>query len=306
MKDIFHSRELEARRFFIPIVLPRFSSDMMRSIFYYSKVIAFNYYSLRGYPKIFKEASSKGIRDTFSIPEDKKILLLTTEHDHKIDKFLKGKGIEEFKKDVENFSPDAFMSPDLWAYDEDGEEKNYKMVNWAIELANSCNDIEGMIPNIHGVSFSHQNLFVEHFKEMGYRTFIRPGREYLINTKNRKRDELRLSSFVDYLTKKHGIKIIVTGCSSPRQHKIVNEAIGFAGLGYYINAMKRRLLVNGKSMYVFDKKFRCERGICCKAIPGKMLAEKKYDVNRVVHQLVEINESLKEKTIFVQKSLWWS
>jgi hypothetical protein len=295
----------ERNRIFIPLVMATSPQEINEIVFRNTKQVAFNYYEIRLNKKVYSIVKTRGIKDAFDIPEDVDVFLLTTEKDEIIKRLLLDGDFSVFKQDIKDFEPDFFMGPDFWNYREMNNDENEEMVNVSTTFNLQCSDLDGLIPNIPGITLKQKMDFVDIFKAQGFDTFIQPGRESLINLAGRKKDEQILAYQVFGLKKLKKIKILITGCSSPRQQKLLYGANGFFGLGYLIDAMIRVLIQDDKFKWILkdNTNFFCDNEKCCNSLPPSILAKEENDWRRVLHNLFENQRGVNEKTRFTQTYL---
>ncbi len=284
-----------ANRIFIPEVMP--ASPHRQIVFENAPCVAINYYVIRRYNKIYQNVKRRQIRDALGIPDDVAVLITTTAKDETIERLLLRGGVSDFKKDILDFGTVSFMGPDLWNYRDISSAENEKMIRTSLEFHLQCTDLDNLIPNIPGNYLKEKLDFVGKLKALGFDTFIQPGREYLINSAGRKKDEMTLASLISRLKAEEKIKVLVKGCSSPRQQKLLYDADGFIGLGYYVNAMNRALIQDGKFVRILKDgtDFACDNERCCNSLQPKQLAEKQNDGRRILHNLFENQRSAGEK-----------
>lgn len=284
--------EISKKRIFVPLIKPNIKEEFLQRILGQSKYVAFNYYELQKQKSIYFKVKKKGLHDFFNIPDKHKVFLTSTAPDSYLLMDLFNRNSKKFKTDVLDINPDFFMGPDLLAYKDLLKTNNDCFVNEAIKLGLECTDIEGFIPNIHGIHESQREKYVETFKQIGYKDFILTGREFIVNQKGRINDERILSTIIRKLKKNHKINILITGPSTPRQHKILDYADGFIGLGYYTSAMERILCDNYKSIHILSNpSFRCFYS-CCNGLNVTNLSNSKNDSTRIIHNLLTINRML--------------
>ncbi len=290
MQNVSEKRSDE--RIFVPLVRPNTPKNIISKICEYSDWIALNHYEIQRQKSIYTAIKNKGLHGFYNIPDKTKILLTSTAPDKYLLFNLFLDGPKKFKQDIIDLCPDYFMGPDLLTYKYLPNKINELFVNKAIEFAVACTDIPGLLPNIHGENESQMDKYITTFTNLGYKTFILPGREHIINLKGRIKDEKILASLVSRLKKKHNIDLLITGPSTPRQHKIINDANGFIGLGYFTLAMKRILFAKYKTTNIIvNQDFTC-MDICCGGLVSNQLCLKENDVKRTIHNLLTIQKTI--------------
>ncbi len=290
-------------RFFVPLVPPYVKPQVLQDIMPFTKWIGFNYIEVIG-SRSYPAAQKRGVRDAFGISEEKKIFMTTTGHDEKLERFYSDpSGIEQFRSDIQDFNVDMVMGPDFYAYEDQTPNERKKSIAKALELNERCIDLENVVPNIHGTNFQEIRKFIEPFKMRGRTVFIMPGREYLINLTDRKRSQREFSSLTSTITRSEKIKMIVTGCSSPMLQSNLPDVSGFVGMGWWIQAKYRRLILGNTFTSIFDPRFHCNDFSCCASLDSKQLRRPEKDSIRAVHNLKQIQARLKERPQFSQHSL---
>jgi len=290
MQNLSEKRSDE--RIFVPLVRPNTPKNIISKMCEYSGWIALNHYEIQRQKSIYNLIKNKGLHEFYNIPNKTKILLTSTAPDKYLLFNLFLDGPKKFRKDVIDLRPDYFMGPDLLTYKYLPNKINELFVNKTIELASACTDIQGLLPNIHGENESQRDKYITTFTSLGYKTFILPGREHIINLKERKKDEKILTSVVSRLKNKYDINILVTGPSTPRQHKIINSAKGFIGLGYFTLAMKRILFMEYKTSNIMTNKYFNCLDECCGGLVSNQLCLKENDTRRIVHNLLAIQKMI--------------
>jgi hypothetical protein len=290
---------LENDRFFIPMVPPYINPKILKDVQQYTDWIGFNLFELR-HSKFYNSAKKKSIRDTFEIDDKKKIFLTSITKDKELKRFYdKHNWIEEFKSDVRDFDVNMAMGPDWFSY-KGGPKDN---IQKAIELNMNFLDLEIIVPTIRGTNFQEVKSFIEPFKALGRTLFVFTGREYLVNLADRKRAQFEFFSLTSKMTRIEKIKLIVTGCNSPKLQESLPAVLGFAGLGWLIQSRQRRLIMGKIYKSIFDPKFSCVDPSCCASIDKKALAKPENDSVRATHNLRKINANLKERSTFSQTYL---
>jgi len=283
---------ISKKRIFVPLIKPNIKKEFLQKILEHSKCVAFNYYELQKQKSIFYKVKKGGLHDSFRIPNTHKILLTSTAPDNYLLFDLFNKNCKKFKKDVLDIDPDYFMGPDLLTYKDLLNSNNNFFVNEAIKFGLECINIDGFIPNIHGNNDSQRERYIETFKQIGYKDFILTGREYIMNLKGRINDEKILAYILKKLKNKYNINLLVTGPSTPRQHKIFSYVDGFIGLGYYTCAMGRIIFDNYKTIHIpSHPNFRCFNS-CCRGLNAVSLSSPENDSTRIIHNLSTINRVL--------------
>ncbi len=279
-------------RVFIPMVQPYISPKIMRLILPYTKWIGFNCFELR-HSKFYDQAKRKGLRKTFDISDETKIFLTTVAKDKELIRFYdEPYSLETLKSEISNFDVDMAMGPDWYSYQDDPQEKRKENLERAIELNMSFVDLENVVPTIRGTNFQEVRSFVQPFKSRGKRLFVLTGREYLINRGNRKKAQTELSSLTSAIKESEKIRLIVTGCNSPKLMATLSAVSGFSGLGWLIQSKKRRLIMGKTYLNVSDPRFLCKDSRCCRNLDKDDLKNPEQDSVRAVHNLVKINAQL--------------
>lgn len=283
----------EKARFFIPMVSVYTKPEILKAIMPHTSWIGFNYLELRG-SKYSILAKARGLRETFCIEDKIKIFLSTTAKDKQLIQFFnKSNGLEKFRSDVQSFGVNLTMGPDWFSYKDDPLDLRKEEVMKSIELTNGCLELENLAPTIRGTNFEEMVSFVEHFKAQGNKVFVFAGREYLINLADRKRAQREAFFLTATLARVEGINLILTGCSSPKLQEKLFAVWGFAGQGWLIQSMQRRLIKGKTYLNIFNPKFSCDNPNCCGLVDINNLKTSDYDSLRATHNLRLINASLK-------------
>ena len=279
---------LEGNRFFIPMVPPQIKPETLLAVSLHTSWIGINLFQLK-HSSFYEKAKSKGVRDAFGINDKIKIFLTTINDDnYLVNYFNKSSWFEELKSDLNGFSADMVMGPDWFSYREDSPELRNRNIKKAIDLNLMFTYQENIIPTIRGNYSQEIKRFIKPFKEIGKNLFVFTGREYLINLGDRKRSEFELLSLTSNIVRNEKVKLIVTGCSSPRQQENLPDVFGFSGLGWLINA-KRRMLISGKTYrWLSSPIFSCADPDCCNSMNKSELAQSKNDSIRAIHNLKAI------------------
>lgn len=281
-----------AGRFFIPIVPVHINPNVLVSIMQHTKWLGFNLFDLRE-SKYYESAEREGIKNTFNIDGRKKIFLTSTKADEKLAVFYNNQnGIEKFKSDVTNFNVDIAMGPDWYAYDDDPSHMREASIKKAFELNEKCIDMENVLPDIHGTNFQEAIKFIKPFKEQGKELFVIAGRGRLINLGRRGNSQINFAGLTSAITKYEGIKLIVTGCSSPKLQYMMPDVLGFAGLGWLIQARNRRLIMGNTYRRISDSKFSCSDKNCCALFTKEELFKPENESIRAIHNLKRICSNL--------------
>jgi hypothetical protein len=290
-------------RYFIPLVPPHIRPNVLKSIMPHTDWIGFNLFDLRG-SKFYAIAQKRGIKTAFGIGEDKKIFLTSTGKDEKLIPFYnRQNGIDQFRSDVINFDVDMAMGPDWFVYEDQPPNERKKNIRRSIELNEKCVDLENVIPNIHGTTFQETKAFIKTFKGQGKTLFVMAGRGRLINLGNRKRSQRSFSSLTSTIVRCEEIRLIITGCSSPKLHNDMPDVSGFVGLGWLIQARNRRLIMDRTYRRIFDPHFFCHDSSCCASLSKEELAKPDHEPNRAIHNLRRIIHSLTTRPKFWQCNL---
>lgn len=293
----------ERNRYFIALVPVHTSQNILEKILLHIKWIGFNIFDLRG-SKFYSVAKERGIRDAFNIGDDKKIFLTSTQKDEQLERFYEGSnGIAVFKSDVVDFDVDMAMGPDWYVYCDQPPDERRKHLKKALDLNEKCVELENVAPNVHGTNFREMTEFIELFKAQGKSIFVIPGREYLINLDDRKKSQREFSSLTSTIAREERIKIIITGCSSPKLQENLPDVSGFAGLGWLIQARCRRLVFGKTYRSLFDPAFSCNDPNCCGSFDRYELARPERDATRAIHNLRKIQSQLVERPKFSQSCL---
>lgn len=291
------------KRIFIPMVSVYTNRELMKAILPHTSWIGFNYFELVN-SKYYKLAQAKGVSETFGIDDKTKIFLTSTAKDEQLIHFYEElNGLEKFKSDIRSFDVNLAMGPDWFSYKDDPPEVRKETIAKAIELTTGCLEIENIVPAIRGTNFEEMTSFIEHFKAQGKNLFVFTGREYLINLYDRKKAQQEAFFLTASLVRALGIKLILTGCSSPKLQEKLFAVWGFVGQGWFIQAMQRRLIKGKTFMSIFDPRFSCNDARCCGFVDINDLKNGKYDSARAVHNLRRINDSLRETPVYSQAYL---
>ena len=298
------TRKFENERFFIPMVSVYSRPTLLKAILPFTHWIGFNYFELIQ-SKFYPLAKNIGLKKTFQIDDETNIFLSTAAKDNKLIKFYDVKnGIETFKSDVTKLGVNLVMGPDWFSYKEDSLSVRKEVIRKAIELNTACLGIDNLVPTIRGTNFSEMAEFIKYFKAKGVNAFVFAGREYLINLGDRKRAQQEAFLLTQILVKTLGIKLLFTGCSSPRLYRELTSVSGFASQGWLIEAKQRRLLKGKTYMRISNDKFFCYDEDCCKFLSRKDLKSERSDILRAIHNLKQINNFLKgQKPLTSQTSL---
>lgn len=308
MEEVVNKGLVAQNRFFIPLIKPETPISTVQLISRHCSRIAFNHQKLISMKKSeIHNIRAIGLHDYFRIPPNVDMWLVTTAKDEFLKKYYSD-GLKQFLKDLSDLRPDHFMSPDWPMYDKLSAQEREVSLKKAIELAEKCSGVEGMIPSANTVTAKQYIEFVNHFKPSGYNQFIMPGREYLMHNRGKKRNEQRLLTKIQEVVLETGVSIIVNGTSSPRQHMLLYPAQGFIGLNWQLHADNRRLLFNGRYVPILQDRNRgiiCHNPSCCKGVVAYKLAEKEEDPIRYLHNLLAIQDNLtnKPEEISLQKTL---
>jgi hypothetical protein len=267
--------------------------EILKSVLPYTNWIGFNYFELIG-SKYYSLANALGLRRAFCLDDDTKIFLATTAKDKQLIRFYDDPNwMKKFRSDVRSFAVDLTMGPDLFSYKDDPLTLRKKLVEKSIALTAECLDIQNLAPAIRGTNFEEMAYFINHFKTKGKDLFVFAGREYLINLADRKKAQQEAFTLTANLVRTLDIKMIMTGCSSPRLMEKLFAVWGFAGQGWLIQSNQRRLIKDKTYVSIFDKKFSCHDPHCCCNVTMEQLRNKQYDSVRAIHNLKQINASLK-------------
>jgi hypothetical protein len=296
--------ELDAKdRFFIPLIPAHIRPGVLKGIMPHTNWIGLNLFDLRR-SRFYAAAKKKGIRPAFGIDEDKRIFLTSTGKDEELIPFYdEHNGIDQFRSDVIDFDIDAAMGPDWFVYEDQPPNERRKSIEKAIEFNERCIDLENVIPNIHGTTFQEIETFVKPFKEQGKTLFVMAGRGRLINLGNRKESQRSFSSLTSTITRCENIRLIITGCSSPKLQEGMPDVSGFVGLGWLIQARNRRLILDKTYTRLSDPLFFCRDSNCCASLSKEELAKPDHEPKRAIHNLRRIVNSLTTRPKFCQESL---
>jgi hypothetical protein len=290
-------------RYFIPLVPSYVRPNVLKSVMPFTEWIGFNLFELRS-SKFYPIAKKKGIRDTFEIDDQKRIFVTSTGKDERLIPFYnEHDGISQFRSDITDFDVDMAMGPDWFVYEDSPPYERNKNIARAMELNESCIDLENVIPNVHGTNLQEVKCFIEPFKQRGKRLFIMAGRGRLINFGNRKKSQRNFSSLTSTVVECEKIQLIVTGCNSPKQQENLPHVSGFAGLGWLIQARNRRLIMGKTYRRISDEDFFCNDSDCCSSLSKEELAKTEHEPQRAIHNLKRINNSLGVRCGYCQCSL---
>jgi hypothetical protein len=293
----------QRNRFFIPMVPPYVSQELLKEMLQHTNWIGFNRFEVR-HSKFYDEAKKRGLRDTFKIDDGTSIFLTSTAKDEELIRFYgQNSCFEELKSDIINFDVNMAMGPHWFVYKKDPPERRKKDIKKAFELNMSFSDLENVLPTIHGTKFQEIRRFVEPFKAQGKKLFVLPGREYLINLEDREKAQREFSFLTSTTARAEKIDLIVTGCNSPKLQESLPAVLGFAGLGWLIQSKQRRLIMGKKYVSIFDPRFFCNDSDCCALIHKKDLTKPENDSVRAIHNLRQINACLEERPKFSQTYL---
>jgi hypothetical protein len=277
--------------------------ELLKAVVPHTSWIGFNYLELRT-SSLYSFVKARGLREAFEIDNGTRIFLSTTGKDKQLLHFYNElSGLEKFRSDIQNFGIDLAMGPDWFSYKDDPSWLRKESVGKSIELTTGCLDLENIAPTIRGTSFREMAGFIDHFKAQGKQVFVFPGREYLINLADRKRAQREAFSLTATLARAKGIKLILTGCSSPILQERLFAVWGFAGQGWLIQSKQRRLIKGKTYMSIFDNRFSCDDPKCCASISLKDLKNTEHDSARAVHNLRRIIAALKPLPKFEQTCL---
>jgi hypothetical protein len=296
--------ELEGKnRFFIPMVPPYIKQELLKAVLLHTSWIGFNYLEIRN-SRLYPLFKARGIRDTLGIDDKTKIFLSSTAKDKQLIRFYdKSNGIEKFKSDTRSFGIDLLMGPDWFSYKNDPLAVRKEVIRKSVALTLGCLELENLVPTIRGTNFQEMASFVDYFKAQGKNLFVFTGREFLINLADRKRAQQEVFLLTATLARSEGIKLILTGCSSPRLQERLFAVWGFAGQGWLIQSMQRRLIKGKTYLNIFDPKFSCDDPSCCGLITINDLKNAEYDSVRAIHNLRRITASLNGSPRFPQTCL---
>ena len=290
-EEILHSTGARASsRFFIPQCEPNASIEFIQAVARESSTIAFNLWKVH-HSKRLPEIRASGLRETFGIPSSTEIWLTSTAPDSWLEKYY-SEGIDRFKEDIRCFGPDRFEGPDLWMYREDGAACNAADWNRAMAYQEACVDLPGFVPSMNGILAWHFTEFISRLEPYGFNCYAIPGREWLNHKKNWPRDQRAFRALVECAAAATKGSIVVLGTSSPKKHQEITAADGFIGSGWYIQAANRRLLRGQNWICAWDWHTPCCRVQCCNGADSKSLVSKEFNVQRAIHNLLEIQEGL--------------
>jgi hypothetical protein len=290
-------------RFYIPMVSPYLKLGMLQDILKHTLWIGFNIFELK-HSKFYDNVKSKGLKDAFGINDDVKVFLTSITKDQNLINFFGHPNwLKEFRSDIMDFNVDMAMGPDWFSYKEDSFKQRKANIKKAIELNMGLLDLENVAPPIRGTSLEEFRSFVAPFKAQGKTFFIFAGREYLINLGDRKKAQLEFSSLTSVITQLEKVRLVVTGCNSPKLMETLPTVSGFSGLGWLIQSRQRRLIMGKTYLNIFDPKFFCNDNGCCAAISKKDLKNPENDSIRAIHNLRRINANLGNISEFSQAYL---
>jgi hypothetical protein len=304
MSDTDFSDKFKNERFFIPMVSVYTKPTLFKAIQPYTIWIGFNYFQLI-HSKYYPLAKAIGLKKTFELDNKTNVFLSTAAKDKQLIKFYnKENGLETFKSDVKKLNVELVMGPDWFSYKEDPLSVRNEVIRKSIELNAGCLSIENLAPTIRGTNFQEMAMFIDAFKRQGVKTFVFTGREYLINLADRKRSQQEVFLLTASLARAKNIKLILTGCSSPRLYEKLSAVWGFASQGWLIEAMQRRLLKGKSYMFISNSNFFCNDSDCCASLSKSDLKSDKCDNLRAIHNLKSINRCLSgQKAVFSQACL---
>jgi hypothetical protein len=285
--------KFEYERFFIPMVSVYTKPIFFKAILPFTHWIGFNYFELL-HSSRYLLAKTMGLRKAFRIDDKTNIFLSTAAKDKLIVKFYdKENGLETFKSDVKKLKANLVMGPDWFSYKEDPLSTRKEVIRKSIELNSACLGIDNLVPTIRGTNFSEMSDFVKYFKDRGVRIFVFAGREYLINIGDRKRTQQEAFLLTQSLVKSLGIRLLFTGCSSPRLYRKLQSVSGFASQGWLIQAKQRRLLNGNAYVHISNRAFSCYDADCCRFFRREDLKSERCDFYRAIHNLKRINNFLR-------------
>ena len=287
-------------RFFIPMIPPYIESKVLLNVLQNSKWIGFNLFELR-HSRFYRDIKNKGLKDTFGIDDDTKIFLASIAKDEQLKDFFGHLNwLEEFRSDIIDFDVDIVMGPDWFSYKEDSLAQRRANIERATSLNMGLLDLENVVPTIRGTSVQEFRAFIEPFKAQGKTLFVLTGREYLINLGDRKKAQLEFSSSTSVIVQSEKIRLLVTGCNSPKLMEMLPTVSAFSGLGWLIQSRQRRLIMGKTYLSIFNPKFFCHDSNCCAAMSKKELKNPENDSVRAIHNLRRINANLGMKSNFSQ------
>jgi len=182
-------------------------------------------------------------------------------------------------------------------YREDGATSNIADWNRAMAYQEDCIDLPGFVPSMNGILAWHFTEFISRFEPYGFKFYAIPGREWLNHKKNWPRDQQIFKALVERAAQATKGGIVILGTSSPKKHCDLVAAQGFIGSGWYIQAGMRRLLLGHNWVPVGQLQSPCHRTQCCNGVSPEALLSKEYTVQRAIHNLLEIQESLVKSKI---------
>jgi len=286
-----HWKQSKDRRF-IPL-FSVYDRQALKTVMRYCNEVSFNYFQLRS-SKYYKDAKSRGIRDAFNINDDIRIFLTSTAKDEQLTRFYDSGGAEEYRSDVQTLGVDLAMGPDWFTYEDQSLETRERCLQKSIDLNQKCIDIETVLPNIHGTNFQEMQRFIETFKEQGKLEFVMPGREYLINRGHRTRDQKKLAALTSSITRLEEVKLIVTGCSSPKLMFEMPDVAAFCGFGWVIQSRYRRLIYNKTYLHILNPLFECKDNRCCGTYDKEELVQPTTSSIRALHNFLQIDSQINE------------
>lgn len=290
-------------RFFIPMVQPYISPKILRCIIPYTKWIGFNFFELR-HSKFYQQTKEKSLRNAFGIGNETKIFLTTIAKDKELIRFYaEPNSLDELRSDILDFDVDLAMGPDWFSYKDDPPKKRKENLEKAIELNMRFLDLENVVPTIRGTNFQEVSNFIQRFKTLGRQLFVLTGREYLVNRGDRKKAQTEISSLTSAIVDSERIRIILTGCNSPKLMTALPVVSGFSGLGWLIQSKKRRLIMGKTYFNISDPRFSCKDHRCCANLDKDSLKDQEHDSVRAVHNLLMINAYLKTEPFLSQTYL---
>jgi hypothetical protein len=302
MLETKFSDRFKNERFFIPMVSVYTKPLFFKAILPFTRWIGFNYFEII-HSNHYLMAKTMGLRKAFGIDDKTYIFLSTAAKDKLLVKFYDNeKGLETFKSDMKKLKANLVMGPDWFSYKEDPLFARKEVVTKAIELNSACLSIDNLVPTIRGTNFSEMSDFVRYFKDRGVKVFVFAGREYLINLGDRKRAQQEAFLLTQLLVKKFGIRLLLTGCSSPLLHRKLQSVSGFAGQGWLIQAKQRRLLKGNTYVHISNKAFSCNDSDCCRFFRNEDLKNEKCDFSRAIHNLKRINSFLRGQKAFTSQT----
>jgi hypothetical protein len=266
--------------------------DVLNSLVPFTDWIGFNLFDIRK-SKMYATIQGKGIRSTYNINDKTRIFISSTAEDEQLVKYYnQPNAIERLKKDIVNFGVDLVMGPDWFVYEDQPLSVRRKNLAKAISLNQQCVDVENIAPNIHGTNLAEATSFIEPFKKQGKQLYVMAGRGRLINFGERKKSQRNFAFLTSAINSNEKVKLIVTGCSSPKLQEMLTAVTGFASLGWLIQSRLRRLIMHKTYRSIFDRMFVCKDYDCCAMVPKKELAQSIHDKRRAIHNLKKITAGL--------------